>query len=270
MALELNTCHGEYNRTRRPSLSGIRYFAVHYTAGTGSAKNNCLYFAGGDRRSSADVFVDKDGAAWEYNNVMDGWYTWHCGDGGGRYGITNSNSVGVEVVSSGEDFTAAQIATLGALYAHYCGVLGRKLEIVRHYDASRKSCPAPYVDAGKWKALKEGIVKASEGDWFDMATKAELKAVVEAAVKGTASDVAALKKDVAALKKELAAVKKLEAAVNAQVCTTGDVSGRGIKMPPLEQLRYMAGKQQEMYEAVMAWNRIEDGLPELVEPDTLK
>lgn len=158
MALKINTLHGTLNRTKRAAgLGGIGYFAVHYTGGTGSAKNNCLYFRAADRRASADLFIDKDGSIWEYNNVLDGYFTWAVGDGGGRYGITNSNSMSVEVVSNGEAFTAAQIASLKALYAHYCSVLGRKLTIVRHYDASRKSCPAPYVSESKWAALKAQI-----------------------------------------------------------------------------------------------------------------
>lgn len=158
MALKINTYHGTYNRTKRSiGLASIKYFVVHYTGGTGSAKNNCIYFASGNRNASADFFIDKNGSIWEYNNVLDGYYTWHCGDGGGKYGITNTNSIGVEVVSNGEDFTEAQINALAALYAHMCSVLGHKLQVVRHYDASRKSCPAPYVNDSKWQSIKARI-----------------------------------------------------------------------------------------------------------------
>ena len=153
----INKYHGNYNKSNRGGTSGIKYFVVHYTGGTGSAKNNCIYFSNGNRNASADMFVDKDGAIWEYNDVASGMYTWHCGDGGGKYGITNANSVGVEVVSNGEAFTDAQIASLAYLYKYYCDKLGRKLEIVRHYDASRKQCPAPYIDANKWATLKSKI-----------------------------------------------------------------------------------------------------------------
>lgn len=157
MSNKINTYHGSYNRTKRGSLGEIKYFVVHYTGGTGSAKNNCIYFATANRKASADLFVDKDGTIWEYNNVLDGWYTWSVGDGKGAYGITNRNSLNVEVVSNGEDFTAAQIESLAFLYKHYCDVLGRKLTVARHYDASRKRCPAAYVDSGKWTTLKSQI-----------------------------------------------------------------------------------------------------------------
>lgn len=157
MAITINAYHGTRNLSRRANLASIANFTTHYTGGTGSAKNNCIYFANGDRGASADYFIDKDGSIWEYNDPLAGYYTWHCGDGRGRYGITNSNSIGVEVVSNGEDFTPEQIASLAALYAHLCQALGSKLNVVRHYDASRKQCPAPYVDEGKWGLLRSQI-----------------------------------------------------------------------------------------------------------------
>lgn len=156
--MRINTYHGTYNRSKRSGgLGAIKYFNVHYTGGTGSAKNNCIYFSRGNRNASADLFIDKDGTIWEYNNVLDGYYTWAVGDGRGKYGITNSNSINVEVVNNGGAFTEAQIKALAALYAHYCKVLGRKLTIARHYDASRKQCPSYYVDNGRWEALKAAI-----------------------------------------------------------------------------------------------------------------
>ncbi len=159
--MRINTYHGGFNRSVRGSLASIKYFVVHHTGSMACARNNCIYFSTGNRNASADLFVDRDGTIWEYNNILDGHYTWHCGDGGGRYGITNANSIGVEVVSDGSDFTPEQIDSIRDLYAHYCQVLGRKLEIVRHYDASRKECPKAYVDAGKWESLKSQIDSGS-------------------------------------------------------------------------------------------------------------
>lgn len=173
MALTINTYHGKYNRTKRPGgLGAIKNYAMHYTGGTGSAKNNCIYFASADRKSSADFFVDKDGTIWEYNNILDGYYTWAVGDGHGKYGITNTNSVHVEVVNNGGAFTEKQIAAVNALYAHLCSILGRKLNVVRHYDASRKQCPIHYVDKSRWSTLKSKItqtakwVRGSKGWWY--------------------------------------------------------------------------------------------------------
>lgn len=158
MALTINTYHGSYNRSKRVGgLGSIANFVDHYTGGAGSAKNNCIYFATGNRKASADFFIDKDGSIWEYNNVLDGYNTWGVGDGKGRYGITNTNSINVEVVSSGEPYTDEQVSSLTALYEHCCSILGKRLNHVRHYDASRKQCPAPYVDEAAWAGLRARV-----------------------------------------------------------------------------------------------------------------
>lgn len=189
-ALTINTYHGSLNKSRRTGgLGAIANFVTHYTGGVGSAKNNCIYFATANRKASADFFIDKDGSIWEYNNILDGYNTWHVGDGKGAYGITNTNSVGVEVVSNGEDFTAAQRASLSKLYAHCCSVLGRKLNVARHYDASRKYCPSPYVDASKWRALKAEILEGPPTQAADRPAASERPAVPAAApAKTTVAD----------------------------------------------------------------------------------
>lgn len=97
--MRINRHHGNFNISRRNG--SIQYICMHYTGGTGSALDNCKYFAGGDRRSSADYFVDPDGTIWEYNDPGSGYYTWAVGDGGGRHGITNATSCHIEVVNTG-------------------------------------------------------------------------------------------------------------------------------------------------------------------------
>ena len=57
--------HGSYNRSVR--RGSIKYIVVHYTGTQASAKNNCAYFAGGDRQASADYFIDDNGI-YEYND----------------------------------------------------------------------------------------------------------------------------------------------------------------------------------------------------------
>lgn len=160
--MKINVCHGSYNLSN-PRGTSIKYFVVHYTGTMASAENNCKYFAGGNRNASADYFIDRDGSVWEYNDPLSGDYSWHCGDGYGRNGITNQNAVGVECVSNGVDFTDAQIASLQELYHELCNRLGYALEVVRHYDASGKSCPAPYISNQKWNTLKGQIMASSTG-----------------------------------------------------------------------------------------------------------
>ena len=138
----------KYNVTRcsnRRTGGKVKYIVVHYTGTQASAKNNCIYFSGGNRNASADYFIDKDGTIYKFNTDCSCYYSWHCGDGNGKYGITNSNSIGIEVVSAGEEFTSTQISSLQKLVAAIQEEYGVSDNcVVRHYDASRKRCPAPY------------------------------------------------------------------------------------------------------------------------------
>lgn len=135
----------------------IPYIVIHNTGTNASAKNNCMYFSSGDRGASADFFIDKDGSIYQFNGDIKNYYSWHCGDGAGRYGITNGNSIGIEVVSAGEEFTQAQKDALKDLVTYIKKTYGSST-IARHYDASRKSCPMYYVEhSNAWNDLKEYI-----------------------------------------------------------------------------------------------------------------
>lgn len=152
----------KYNLSPRNGMP-VRYIVVHYTATMASAKNNVIYFSGGNRGASADFFID-DTSIWRFNPNTTKWFSWHCGDGHGQWGITNSNSIGIEVVSDGRDFSDAEIARLSWLVQTLMKEYGIDAShVVRHYDASRKECPAPYIDAKKWAALKARIT--SSGEW---------------------------------------------------------------------------------------------------------
>ena len=129
----------------------ISKIVVHYTGTEASAHNNLLYFSRSSAGASAHYFIDRDGALRQ--SVSEGDTAWHAGHWG-----TNLCSVGIEVVSGGSDFTEAQIETLAALVAEIrsrCGIGADN--VIRHYDVTGKLCPAPYVDGGKWAALRARI-----------------------------------------------------------------------------------------------------------------
>lgn len=155
MAFTITTYHGKYNISNR--TSSVKYIVVHYTAGTGSARNNCIYFSGGNRNASAHYFID-DTSIYEYADPAK-YATWHCGDGGGRYGITNQNSIGIEVVNTGTAFSEAEIERLTWLVQKLMAQFGVSASnVVRHYDASRKQCPMYYVkNSGEWTKLHARI-----------------------------------------------------------------------------------------------------------------
>ena len=76
---------------------------------------------------------------------------WAVGDGKGKYGITNRNSINIEICVNPETdyYTAVdkteQLAAL--LLKQYRWGTDR---LKRHYDASRKHCPRRLMDEGKW------------------------------------------------------------------------------------------------------------------------
>lgn len=161
--MQINKTYAQtkYNVTRKPNRT-VNYIVVHYTANPGSAKNHCVYFGGGDRQSSADYFIDKDGSIYQFNADTNNYYSWHCGDGKGAYGITNANSIGIECISDGEEFTQAQKDSLKNLTQYLMNTYKVSASnVVRHYDASRKPCPLPYCGSdaknAKWQTLKTYI-----------------------------------------------------------------------------------------------------------------
>lgn len=143
-----------YNRTARNAA--IRYIVVHDTGNTGTgadAQAHFNYFNGGNRGSSADIFVD-DHSAWYVNDYAK-YYSWHCGDGKGKYGITNANSVGVEMCINADGDYQAALQNTAAVVRELMAELKIPIDrVVRHYDASRKNCPAS-MSANNWARWNE-------------------------------------------------------------------------------------------------------------------
>lgn len=150
------------------------YIAIHYVGATGSAKQNCEYYAGGNRNASAHYFVDHNGDV--YQSVEDQNIAWHCGATTYRHPeCRNANSIGIELCcrTTGnpnnadanwyfEDATVASaIALTKELMAKYNIPADH---VVRHYDITGKICPAPYVfNTGKhtWDQFQAAIRETS-------------------------------------------------------------------------------------------------------------
>lgn len=130
----------KYNFSSRNG-NAIKYIVLHYTGNKGdTAKNNATYFNGGNRNASAHYFVDDN---YIYQVVEDSNAAWSVGDGDGKYGITNSNSISIEMCC-GKDGQVTEITEnktielVKYLMSKYNIAISN---IVRHYDASRKVCP---------------------------------------------------------------------------------------------------------------------------------
>lgn len=138
----------------------IAYIVLHDTgkpAPTADAMNHFRYFDSAPRGASCHYVVD-DGGPLEICSPR--YAAWHCGDGGGKFGITNENSIGVELcVCEGID-RARALSHLARL-VHYLMLaydIPRE-RVVRHYDASRKCCPRSMNadDWAEWKAFSRRI-----------------------------------------------------------------------------------------------------------------
>lgn len=146
--------HMTRGRTR-----AIDRIVVHYTGTTASARNNATYFSRNENQgASAHYFVD-DIMPEIYQSVAEGDTAWHAGNWD-----MNCRSIGIEVVSAGEDFSEVEIAKLAWLVQKLMAKYGIGASgVIRHYDVTGKLCPAPYVDAGKWAALKARITGGGSG-----------------------------------------------------------------------------------------------------------
>lgn len=163
-----------YSKTRRKT-SDVKYLVVHYTANNGdTARNNCTYYHENVVKASAHFFVDDRevccSVPWDY-------VAWHCGgqkypysSGGAVHGLcTNKNSIGIEMCSRKTEkgiyyFTDEVLNRAAKFVAQQMKNYGLGIgQVVRHYDVTGKSCPAPFVDDFAWKEFKEKVMDYYNG-----------------------------------------------------------------------------------------------------------
>ena len=146
-----------YNKSKRTEK--IRYIVIHDTGNKSrgaDARAHFNYFNSGDRQSSADFFAD-DKECLKVNDYNT-YYTWHCGDGKGKNGITNNNSVGVEIcINSDGNYEKAKENALKTvrLLMNELGVPPER--VVRHFDVSGKNCPQTFSESD-WKSFKNALI----------------------------------------------------------------------------------------------------------------
>lgn len=151
----------KYNHSSRNGQS-IKYIVLHDTGnkskGAG-ADNHYRYFNGGDRQASAHYFVDDKEII---QTVEDSQASWHCGDGRGKYGITNQNSLGVEIcINADGDYKKAVANTVDLIKYLMSKHNISFAQVVRHYDASRKICPGTMRENNwaRWHAFKKSLAE---------------------------------------------------------------------------------------------------------------
>lgn len=145
-----------------PRKQKIRYIVIHDTgnpsAGAGATAHK-KYFLTTERKASADFLVEEDTII-KLNNY-DKYFTWHCGDGRGKFGITNSNSLGIEMcINKGSNYQKTINNTIKLTYKLMQELKIPTEQVIRHYDASRKRCPGSMAanNWDKWKRFKQSLI----------------------------------------------------------------------------------------------------------------
>lgn len=134
------------------------WIVIHYTANNGdTAKGNCNYFSKEYRGASANYFVDEN-EIWQC--VEDKHVAWHVGANKYYNDCRNDNSIGIELCSridkNGQYYFKDQ-TILNAVQLTKMLMKRYNIDInhvVRHYDVTRKVCPAPFVNNPEaWKSF---------------------------------------------------------------------------------------------------------------------
>jgi N-acetylmuramoyl-L-alanine amidase len=138
--------------------NAVRYICLHDTGNyNDSDEGNAKYFVTGTRNASAHYFVDDNSIT---QVVLDHDGAFHCGDGHGANGITNNNSLGIEMCRVNGTVTAQTesntLELVRAKMKEYNVPIDR---VVRHYDASRKLCPYSFMANGwiRWTRFKNNL-----------------------------------------------------------------------------------------------------------------
>ena len=180
----INMMISKYN-FKKGDAARIRYIVIHYTGGFGTAKEQCQYLAGGNRNRSAHYFVGYEGEVWQ--SVEDENIAWHCGAKSYKHSeCRNANSIGIELCVrkkdqshiSAEDkdwyFEDATVEAAVELTRYLMGKYNVPVtNILRHYDVTGKTCPAPYVHnttQHTWEKFKKAVSRR-DIDWIGLIKK---------------------------------------------------------------------------------------------------
>lgn len=161
-------------RTQKPA-----YIVIHDTGNTSKGANSeahFKYFNSNDIGSSADFFVD-DKQVLQVNDYNT-YYSFHCGDGAGKYGVTNLNSIGVEICINVDGDYEKTIRNTVDLTSYLMKELEIPFErVIRHYDASRKTCPVS-MSKNEWEKWYDFKRKLKESEELSVTQYEELKDMI--------------------------------------------------------------------------------------------
>lgn len=134
------------------------YIVIHDTGNYDDTdEGNANYFCTGHRRASAHYFVDEDSIT---QVVREHDSAFHIGDGYGKYGITNSNSIGIEMCKTKGDISEQTIENTLWLVKDIQKKYGIPNDkVVTHWHCSRKNCPNTFIPNNwdRWYNFKDRL-----------------------------------------------------------------------------------------------------------------
>lgn len=153
----------------------VKYIIIHYTGNnTDSAKNNAIYFNGGNRNASAHYFVDDVSI---YQVVEDNKGAWHIGNS--KTAPNNKNSLGVEmcckngvVTEKTEENTLQLVKYLMKKYNVPIANVRTHAEVTNY----GKTCPNWSANSWqRWKNFKNKLVSSSTTTSVKVGDKVKVK-----------------------------------------------------------------------------------------------
>ena len=127
------------------------YIVIHETdnwSKGADAKAHATAMKNGNLAGTVHYYVDSK-SIYQTLDHADG--AWAVGDGKGKYGITNRNSINIEICVNPETDYYKAVDKAEQLAAQLLKQYGWGTDhLKRHYDASRKNCPRRIQAEGRW------------------------------------------------------------------------------------------------------------------------
>ena len=127
------------------------YIVIHETdnwSKGADAKAHATAMKNGNLAGTVHYYVDSK-SVYQTLDHSDG--AWAVGDGKGKYGITNRNSINIEICVNPETDYYKAVDKAEQLAAQLLKRYGWGTDrLKRHYDASRKNCPRRIQAEGRW------------------------------------------------------------------------------------------------------------------------
>ncbi len=140
------------------------YVVIHETdnwSKGADAKAHATAMKNGNLAGTVHYYVDSK-SIYQTLDHSDG--AWAVGDGQGKYGITNRNSINIEICVNPETDYYTAVDKAEQLAAFLLKQYGWSTDhLKRHYDASRKHCPRRILDEGLWPKFVEKTAAYMKG-----------------------------------------------------------------------------------------------------------